>query len=43
MWSVVFGIIIIGGQEVPMIELFSKKTNVENHVIKDKFLPFITW
>jgi len=25
-----------------MIELFTKKTNVENHVIKDKFLP-LTW
>jgi hypothetical protein len=36
--SIVFGIIIIGGQEVSMIKLL----NVENHVIKDKILPFIT-
>jgi hypothetical protein len=25
------------------VELFSKTTNVENHVINDKFIPFITW
>jgi hypothetical protein len=42
MQSVVFGNMIIGGQEISIIEFFSKKTNVENHVIKDKFLPFIT-
>jgi len=42
MQSVVFGNMIIGGQEVSMIEFSSKNKNVENHVIKDKFLPFIT-